>query len=305
MKKSQWIGIAASFLVMGAMGFLAEYTNTREFIFPEATALLTGAFLMKKMPWNVRHGMMTVIMTLCAAAGIVISRSPLPLYVKLACAVAVVILLLGITGTSMTPAVSACALPVLIGTTDWIYVLTVFVLALVCDTGNLAMEHAGLMERQLYVSGKISGMVWLRKYLVFAVILILPAVTEQWYLIVPPLIVAYLALSDEQSLFAQRPVLSVLLFTAASVIGFVCRIIYEESPLPMTLCILLAAAMIWMVFAITRLPFPPAAAIAILPFLLPYDGLWRYPVEVTAGILILLAGSRLVIAWNRRSDSNK
>ena len=66
-------GFMISLLIMGLMALAAELTGRQEIIFPETAALLTGSFLVQRRPWNVRHGIYTLEMSLCALTGIVIS----------------------------------------------------------------------------------------------------------------------------------------------------------------------------------------------------------------------------------------
>ena len=70
--------------------------------------------------------------------------------------------------------------------------------------------------------------------------------------------------------------------------------------LPETVCIMAAAAAAWFLFSLTSRFFPPAAAIAVLPFLLPSEGLWKYPLEILAGISLFYAAARIVSAWDHK-----
>jgi hypothetical protein len=48
------------------------------------------------------------------------------------------------------------------------------------------------------------------------------------------------------------------------------------------------------VFALVRLPFPPAGALSILPLLLPESLILSYPLQVAAGTLLFLMTARFV-----------
>lgn len=59
---------------------LAEWTNEKEILFPEMTALIIGLLIIDKRVWNVKRWQIILLMTLGAAVGICIVRySPLAL----------------------------------------------------------------------------------------------------------------------------------------------------------------------------------------------------------------------------------
>lgn len=306
MKKRIVIGWGISLILIGVMSLAAELTGIRELIFPEMAALLTGSFLVKQRPWNVDHGGYTLVMSLSALAGFLVSRYlAAPLYFKVLLAAALVFGILLLSRRAMVPAISACALPVLIGTTEWIYVLSVVVIASVCDLGNYLMERSKLMEEKEYQPGNRNAAHWGRMLLIFAAVLLIPMLTGLKYMIAPPLIVAFVALSAPGGRDTNPPLLTIFLFTGTALIGFCCRILFEETLLPETICVMFAAAGAWVLFSATRRFFPPAAAIAILPFLLPSDGLWKYPLEIFSGITILYFAACLVSFWENRSGDGR
>ncbi len=294
-------GFMISLIIMGFMALTAQMTGRQEIIFPETAALLTGSFLVQRRPWNVRHGIYTLEMSLCALAGIVISRyMDTPLYFKILLAVILVSCLLILTRTTMLPAVSACALPVLIGTTDYIYVGAVLVIAAVCDFGNYLMEKGDLMDSQQYFPGEPGTMHWIRLLVVFALFLMIPMLTGYKFMVAPPMIVAYIAFSAPGNLKMNRPVRMVILFTGAALIGFVCRSLADGTVLPVTVCVMIAAAAVWTLLRLLKRFFPPAAAIGILPFILPGEDLWKYPLQIMAGILLLYTAAFLLSLWEKK-----
>ena len=303
MKRNSGIGWVVSLGIMGLMGLAAAFAGIQEIIFPETAALLTGCFLVPRRPWNVPHGVLTLEMSLCALAGILISRyMMIPLYFKVLTATALVFALLVTTGTAMLPAISAFALPVLIGTTEWIYVIAVVVIAALCDLGNLFFEKNGIMERRTYDREERNPGHWTRMLLVFAVVLLFPMLTGLKFMVAPPLIVAFPALSGTDALAANRLLPTVGLFAGTAWIGFFCRILSDGTVVPETLWMMAAAAGAWLLFTLMKRFFPPAAAIAVLPFLLPADGLWKYPLEIMAGILFLYFAAWVVSIWEVKTN---
>ena len=68
---------------------LAEWTDEKEILFPEMTALIIGLLIIDKRVWNVKRWQIILLMTLGAAVGICIVRySPLPYVVNLCAAFA-------------------------------------------------------------------------------------------------------------------------------------------------------------------------------------------------------------------------
>lgn len=66
---------------------LAEWTNEKEILFPEMTALIIGLLIIDKRVWNVKRWQIILLMTLGAAVGICIVRySPLPYVINLCAA---------------------------------------------------------------------------------------------------------------------------------------------------------------------------------------------------------------------------
>ena len=53
---------------------LAEWTNEKEILFPEMTALIIGLLIIDKRVWNVKRWQIILLMTLGAAVGICIVR---------------------------------------------------------------------------------------------------------------------------------------------------------------------------------------------------------------------------------------
>lgn len=306
MKKKTIAGWIISLVLIGLMAQTAELSGIRELIFPEMAALLTGSFLMKQRPWNVKHGMYTLIMSLSAFAGILISRyAGTPLYFKVLLATAAVFAILFLSRMTMLPAISACVLPVLIGSTAWIYVASVAIIAGICDLGNAVMEQTGLMMKKEYEPVKRNAAHWAVMLMVFAVVLLLPMGTGFHYMVAPPLIVAFVTLSGTTVREVHPPVQTILLFTGTALAGYFCRILSDGTVLPETFWIVAAAACAWTLFTLTGRFFPPASALAVLPFLLPEEGLWQYPFEVLAGIALLYLAACVADALEKKGNLNK
>ena len=116
-----------SLMMILIMVGLAEWTNEKEILFPEMTALIIGLLIIDKRVWNVKRWQIILLMTLGAVAGICIVRySPLPYVVNLCAAFAFAGASLLISRATLIPLISACVLPVLLHTESIVYPIAVF-----------------------------------------------------------------------------------------------------------------------------------------------------------------------------------
>lgn len=273
---------------------VAVLTGEKEIIFPEILALATGAWCAEKQPWKVTRCQIPLLMTLSACAGVLIVRYiPAHTSLRIVLGFLTAAVLLALSATSLVPVISACILPVLLGTTTWIYPLSVFLLCVVLSGGQWLMEKCGFRTPESPVSSPNSRFDyarWAVLCLVLFLLSLIPVYTGMLYLIAPPLIVAFAELSNSDSPAREHPVKIYLLLAAASCIGVFCRLVLSEiGGFPLWICAALAAAFIFLLFELLHLSFPPAAALALLPLLLTTEGLWWYPAQVfTGGALFLL-----------------
>lgn len=302
MKKNNRTGWLIAVIIMGLMAAASEWTGKEEILFPEMAALVTGSFLMEQRPWNVLHIASTAEMTVCALMGVLISRyAAVPLYFKMLLAVVFVLALFVVSRVEMSPAISACTLPVLLQKTDWIYVAAVLIMALACDLGNLWMEKSSRMKTKEFQPKERNLRLLYLVLPAFAIALTVPMLTGFRFMTAPPLIVAFVTLCGQGALTKNRPPATIFLFSVEAWIGFFCRTLAELSGLSPVLFIVISAVLAWMVMVVTKHPFPPASAIAVLPFLLPAEGLWKYPLEVMAGISVFYLMAFLVSKLSRVS----
>ena len=116
-----------SLMMILIMVGLAEWTNEKEILFPEMTALIIGLLIIDKRVWNVKRWQIILLMTLGAVAGICIVRySPLPYVVNLCAAFVFAGASLLISRATLIPLISACVLPVLLHTESIVYPIAVF-----------------------------------------------------------------------------------------------------------------------------------------------------------------------------------
>lgn len=146
-RKRYFYALLMILLMIGAAELLME----REIIFPEMAALTIGMWIVDKRVWQVSRASMVVLMILGAVAGVCIVRySPFPLLVNLAFAFIFAAVCLTLFRATLVPQISACMLPVLLGTESWVYPVAVLVMSVIVVGGQWGMEKVGLRERVTY-----------------------------------------------------------------------------------------------------------------------------------------------------------
>lgn len=299
----RYVSAAAAVLVMV---LAAESTGEMELLFPEAAALFIGAWTLPSQPWKVSRPVLVLLMGTSAILGICVVRFvPAPLYIQLALAFICIAGILFISRTSMVPAISACILPVMLGTRSWVYPLAVAVLAVLAVLGRWGMERAGWVQpvEQTRVAGKPRSefIRWLKLLLCFLVLAVLPAVTGAVYFIVPPLIVVFIEYSNPGFRQGKSVVKVAAVLFLSALTGVAARmVLHEKLHVPLTVAAVTAITLLFCVQHVSGVRFPPAGALALLPMLLPADGLWLYPIEAGAGAIVLIAVSYLVFPARQR-----
>ena len=108
-------------------------------------------------------------------------------------------------------------------------------------------------------------------------------------LIAPPLIVAFIELTNEHCKFRQRSKSLLFLFIVVAILGFIFRIGFNEYlGLPLWLCTIFLLISLFICFEIFNMYFPPVAAIAVLPMLLTSKQVMFYPFQIAIGCFIFI-----------------
>lgn len=286
--------IYALFMIVLMVG-AAEILEEKEIIFPEMAALTIGMWIVDKRVWQIKRWHMPVIMTIGAFAGIgIVHFSDLPLVFNLTFAFLFAVICLLIARTSLFPLISACILPVLLGTESWIYPLSVFIMSLVIVFVQKWMERKELRQvinyEPLVRNWKVDIRRWLSVLVSVFAIFCLAVYTSNFYFIIPPLIVAYVEFVNSRAGFRNRPVLTVLLLTTGALIGTVFQLVgYHYLGLPETLVALCIFIVLFFLFEWLGKYFAPVGALALIPMLLPADTLVWLPLQVAVGSCLFIA----------------
>ncbi|MCX0389242.1 hypothetical protein LI043_11265 [Clostridium perfringens] len=291
-----------SLVLILAMVSIAEITGEREIIFPEVAALVVGSWVLEKQPWKVSKVGLVGLMTLCSIVGVLIVR-----YVNLGLTMEVLIglvftgLILKLSKTTLVPIISACILPIVLRTETWVYPISVFILTILIVSIKYFIEDYGVSEVREEFKEEIAKLErntslrkkeFIRLFKIFITVGILTYFSVKFnitLLIAPPLIVAFIELTNEHCKFRQRSKSLLFLFIVVAILGFIFRIGFNEYlGLPLWLCTIFLLISLFICFEIFNMYFPPVAAIAVLPMLLTSKQVMFYPFQIAIGCLIFI-----------------
>ena len=286
-------GSLCMFVVVLAMVFLAEYLGEKEIIFPEVAALSAGCFLAPSLIWKTSYFRMFLTISLCALLGVlIVIYVPLPLWGQFVLAFAIGQAVLYFSRTSFAPLISAIALPVLIQTRSFVYVVAAVGLTFLVVILRFLLEKIHAKEENHYepvlIESKDALKVNAFRIASVALISFFCIRFDVRFCVAPPLLVAFTELTNKNSGAAKRPFSVVALVSLCAVCGSATRILLSSVPyFPLTAAAFFACVCVQILVKLFRFPFPPAAAMSILAFLIPESAVTFYPVQVFAGISLL------------------
>ena len=275
------------------MVFVAEISHESEIIFPEICALTIGAWVSEQQPWATNKRRIFILMSLAALFGVlVVKYFSTYLIFQVCLCFAFTGFILTLFRTNFIPIISACILPVYLRTSSWIYPISVSLMSLIIILAQWLMEKYHYRPINNFVpcefDTKEQIIKWSKLLMVFGLIALIPFKTHQIYFLAPPLIVMFTELSNPESPARNKPFYIVGLMTFASFIGCSLRLLLNEVfGLPLFICTALACIVLFFALDKTKIYFPPAGAILLIPMILGKDLLLFFPAEVFVGALIL------------------
>ena len=288
---------------------VAEWLGEKEIIFPEMAALTIGMWIVDKRVWQVRRLLVVVLMTLGAAAGVCIVRySPLPLVGNLALAFSCAAIGLTLTRSTLVPLVSACMLPVLLGTESWVYPLAVLVMSLIVICGQWWMERKELRTMVEFVPAERGRGERLQRWSLLLVSMLavawLAIYTTNLYFILPPLIVTYVEFANSKAGFRDRPVQVLLVLFVAAILGVTFQFIgHYYFGIPEFIVAFMIFVCLFTLFEFLGKFFAPAGAVALIPMIIPREGLLWLPLQLIVGAAIFIGLAMICfqrcLAWPR------
>ncbi len=283
-----------SLVLAAGMVAAAELLHEKEMIFPEITAIAIGALAAPRQVWNTSRLRLLLTIVACAAAGVgVVCLVPLPLAAQIPTGLILAFALITLSGTEFLPAVSACVLPVLLGTRSPVYILSVVVMTSLILGVQLLLEKAGIRERYVFrpvIPDRELLMLRGKQIVCASLICLIPALLHEIFFIAPPLIVGFAEMSKPGSKLKVKAPVTVGLIALAAAAGCSSRyVICVTLGLPLTFAAVISCGAILIAVNAVKLYFPPCGAAATLPFIIPEAALLKFPFELTAGYVILTA----------------
>ena len=280
----------AAVLLVTAMAAAAELSGQREILFPELAAVAAGALAFPRFAWNVSLPRMLLCLTGGALLGSLLAAAwMIPFVLRLCLAFLAGLTLLVCSRTGFAPMISAVVLPVMLESRSAVYPVSAAVLSgaavLLClilsKRDDLRLPEFAPLPRP----GR-SGLLSLALHWAMGCFVILFAVRSGLRLIAaPPLLVAYTEFQRSDSPAQRMPLRICLLLAACGGIGAALRypaVYFGVWQFPWAG---VAFTAVLLLLHRTRLYCPPAAALALLAFLIPEQELMRYPAEILSGAL--------------------
>ena len=283
-------------LFLTLMVAVADASELREIVFPEAAALCVGLWLMPKAVWNIRGWQIPLYLTAAASIGLALNRwLPACFEIRFAFAFVLVMGLLRLVRCNMYPTVSAAMLPVLINTSSWLYPVCVLVISTLLALGRGWLQQEERPEYHPFGGGQLA-LLTVAVCLPLVVTHCAPIPTMR-FLAVPPLVVTMIEFSNRRSGFRERPwTIWALIIAAAGLGTLTCLLLHHRWGLPMAVGTFVTVPPMLFLFRRFK-PFAPALAIAIVPALLPCEVLPWFPLLAALGGGWFILAGMLLPKW--------
>ena len=289
------IRFVVSVITVALMVTAAIVVGDKEVIFPETAALTVGAFVSDKLPWRTGMVRMIVVMTLGAFIGYGLSAySPLPLYVNVIAAFTACIIILSAVRSTMLPMISAAVLPILTNVQSLVYPVSVILLTLAVIEIRLLLLRYGLIEQTEFPDENISGRAEIARRLwliiVFAILAAAAIFSGMTFIIAPPLAVVFAEAAQKDTPVRKDPFGFFLCTILCTFAGTASRMVLCDLfrvNIVIGAAVSAAAALFFLI--LFKKPFPPAAALAVLPFILPESVIALYPFQVVTGCAAVIS----------------
>lgn len=298
--------IAFTFL----MTLSADLFGEKEIIFPEAAAIAAGLWLAPKMPWKTDLKRIFLLISFNAFIGTLTTAFlPVPIYIKAAIMMIMSFAEMAVFKTSFAPIISAAVLPVYLGTASLVYPISAVILAGIAIMGRLIFEKAGLLEKNEFTAVRTDKKYYLNRAfcLAAALLIMLPPITfGKPFYAAPPLLVGFAELCSPDSKARKNPIGILAIIGFAAICGEFSRFfLAQKLGLPLALCTLAAAALVFGAMSVSGIYFPPAAAAAVLPMIIGEKSLSEYAFQLTAGFAVMTAVSLLAFRDEKIQSSDE
>ncbi len=276
------------------MVLVSELSGEREIIFPEITAMAIGAWIAPVMPWKVTKPRLFGGIAFNAIAGIlVVKYVHVPLMVQIIIGYVISALYICLFRISFFPMISAAVLPIMMGTTTFVYPISAIIMAGIIVLVQQFMEKKLGRKKIAYVpTDSFSAkdvLLWGKRTAVVAVLALICTKIGYLYVIAPPLLVAFTELSNSECKARKSPLKIYMIVCSGAVVGSYSRY-FLSVKLGVPLAVSMLITLVYLLFIIhkTGLYFPPAGPMATLPMLINENLVFSLPVQVIIGFTLLM-----------------
>ncbi len=307
-KKQKWLLQLTAVIFVTVMVLAAEGLGEREILFPEIAALAVGALAAPRQSWQTNRVRMVASIAVCATGGVLIVRLvPWPLWGQMLLAFAICQGMYLFSRTTFAPMISAMVLPVLLGTTSWVYPIAAVVLTAGIAGLQFLFEKVGIREKlpfsPLPLPGRQDILDTLLRILCAGAVIFAAVLTGWRMCAAPPLLVAFTEFSRCGSRARSTPLRTIFLVSLCGCCGALCRwLVSAVAGLPLALAAAAAMSATLLLMWKMKQYLPPAGAMAILPMLLPVEQVKLFGIQVFIGVSIFM-GLALLLFRNKRESA--
>lgn len=284
--------VAAALTLVVSMFAIAALMNEKEIIFPEIAALALGAWVIPQSSWDKKPVNLWVSPSLAAFTGMAIIKFlPFDSLIMIVVALALVILQLHLMKSHVFPALSAAILPIIVHANSWLYPFSVCLFTGIIWLAKrwLDVDNTQIGKEKPVPENRSSFDLkyWGKFYLLVLGVSAFALNFDLPYMIAPPLIVAFIELTQPNSKINRLTFVLLIGVAAFSGVFFFYFITYF---LNWPVWISSAVSFAWLLILCRwmKLALPPAAAITLLPTIVSPQNLWSYPFHVILGACIFV-----------------
>lgn len=297
--KKTYIPLLCAMLLIGGMVGAADILRNNEIIFPEIAAIATGALLTPKLAWRTDYLHTFLAITVCAALGLgIVLFLPTAIWLQMSIAYLLASMLFMLSRTSFAPMISAAVLPVLLQTRSAVYLIAACTLTAVILCVRWSLVRSGVLTETEFEKkpkpDKESIFQAVIRWAIASAVIIAALRFNIRFAAAPPLLVAFTEFWKPEAVSRKRPFAVVTLITLCALCGACLRFLLCEClTAPSFIAAMLTIIAVYGIMKKIELMLPPAAAIAVLAFLIPPSALLVFPLQILLGISVLVCASYL------------
>lgn len=259
------------------MVFAAYFFEDREIILPELAALSIGCLVYMNSEWRAKPWDLFRLPTATAIAGFAINMLAIPLFFKLALAIAFTIFLLFLAKNFLAPALATALLPIITNCTSWLFLWSIVFFTFLLALAVIIRDGKPVKQARNFEVAKLD-------MLLYGLVIFIWFSACYWtghieMAAIPPVIVVGLENAHKTHFPAKTGFKQIIVLTVAALFG---AFIYSHVEIAF-LSALLSLASVYGLLRIMKMNLPPAYAMSILPMVLnPVN-----PLDFSARVLIM------------------